>query len=49
MESRNAGRDRVVPAHIVREFHRLLPTAEQLHDEGWPTVHPASTFTRSAR
>ncbi|WP_097983027.1 ATP-binding protein [Streptomyces sp. f150] len=49
VEAQNAGRDRVVPAHIVREFHRLLPTVGQLHDEGWPTVHLASTLTNSAR
>ncbi|MFI5905256.1 ATP-binding protein [Streptomyces cyaneofuscatus] len=49
VEAQNAGRDRVVPAHVVREFHRLLPTADQLHDEGWPTVHLASTLTRPAR
>ncbi|MCX4657375.1 AAA family ATPase [Streptomyces microflavus] len=49
VEAQNAGRDRVVPAHVVREFHGLLPTADQLHDEGWPTVRLASTLTRPAR
>ncbi len=46
VEAQNAGRDRVVRTHIVRKFHRLLPTVGQLHDEGWPTVHLASTLTR---
>ncbi|MEU3071646.1 AAA family ATPase [Streptomyces sp. NPDC006906] len=49
VEAQNAGRDRVVPAHVVREFHRLLPTADQLDDEGWPTVHVASALTRRTR
>ncbi|MEV7167827.1 AAA family ATPase [Streptomyces microflavus] len=49
VEAQNAGRDRVVRADVVREFHGLLPTADQLHDEGWPTVHLASPLTRPAR
>lgn len=50
VEAQNADRDRVVPVHVVRELHRLLPTTDQLHDEGWPTVHLTSTLTaRHAR
>ncbi|MEE1745398.1 MULTISPECIES: hypothetical protein [unclassified Streptomyces] len=44
VEAQNAGRDRVVPLHVVRELHQLLPTAE-LHDEGATTVHLASDLT----
>ncbi|WP_331761418.1 hypothetical protein OH797_39255 (plasmid) [Streptomyces anulatus] len=49
MQAQNAGRDRVVPAHVVREFHGLLPTVDQLHDEGWDAVHLSSTLTRRSR
>ncbi|WP_326681042.1 AAA family ATPase [Streptomyces sp. NBC_01237] len=42
VEAQNASRDRVVPPHIVREYHQLLPTADQLHDEGFGTVYLAS-------
>lgn len=42
MEAQNAGRDRVVPPHIVREHHQLLPDAYQLHREGFAVVHPIS-------
>ncbi|MEU6922582.1 hypothetical protein [Streptomyces sp. NPDC046631] len=45
VEAQNAGRDRVVPLHVVRELHQLLPTAVQLHDEGSTTVHLASDLT----
>ncbi|MFD5342983.1 AAA family ATPase [Streptomyces anulatus] len=44
VQAQNAGRNRVVPAHVVREFHSLLPTVDQLHDEGWDTVHLASAL-----
>ncbi|MFI1576215.1 AAA family ATPase [Streptomyces anulatus] len=49
VQAQNAGRDRVVPAHVVREFHGLLPTVDQLHDEGWDAVHLFSTLTRRSR
>ncbi|MFD8712047.1 AAA family ATPase [Streptomyces anulatus] len=49
VQAQNAGRDRVVPAHVVREFHGLLPTVDQLHDEGWDAVHLSSTLTRRSR
>ncbi|MFG2220448.1 AAA family ATPase [Streptomyces sp. NPDC048685] len=39
VEAQNAGRDRVVPLHIVREHHQLLPDVEQLHREGFAAVH----------
>ncbi|WP_432816404.1 AAA family ATPase [Streptomyces anulatus] len=45
VQEQNAARDRVVPAHVVQEFHSLMPTAAQLHDEGWDTVHLASALT----
>ncbi|MFC9176767.1 AAA family ATPase [Streptomyces sp. NPDC057107] len=45
VQAQNASRDRVVPAHVVSEFHALLPTVDQLHAEGWDTVHLASPLT----
>ncbi|MER6103692.1 AAA family ATPase [Streptomyces sp. NPDC001832] len=45
VEAQNAGRDRVVPQHVVRELHQLLPTVDQLHGEGFTTVHLASDLT----
>ncbi|MFG2600727.1 AAA family ATPase [Streptomyces sp. NPDC048462] len=39
VEAQNAGRDRVVPLHVVREHHQLLPDADQLHHEGFAAVH----------
>ncbi|ALC32310.1 AAA family ATPase [Streptomyces sp. CFMR 7] len=44
VQAQNAARDRVVPSGVVAEFHALLPTVDQLHDEGWDTVHLASTI-----
>ncbi|MFD3820606.1 AAA family ATPase [Streptomyces rubiginosohelvolus] len=38
-EAQNARRDRVVPPHILREHHQLLPTVGQLHREGFASVH----------
>ncbi|CAM5327448.1 AAA family ATPase [Streptomyces griseus] len=49
VQAQNAGRTRVVPAHVVREFHGLLPTVDQLHDEGWDAVHLFSALTRRSR
>ncbi|MFE6985837.1 AAA family ATPase [Streptomyces griseus] len=49
VQAQNASRDRAVPAHVVRDFHTLLPTVDQLHEEGWDTVHLASTITRPQR
>ncbi|MFE7046392.1 AAA family ATPase [Streptomyces atratus] len=45
VEAQNASRERVVPLHVVCELHQLLPTADQLHDEGFTTVHLASDLT----
>ncbi|MFI8007936.1 AAA family ATPase [Streptomyces sp. NPDC086010] len=45
VEAQNAARDRMVPQHLVRELHQLLPTVDQLHDEGFTTVHLASDLT----
>ncbi len=39
VEAQNAGRDRVVPLHIVREHYQLLPDVDQLHREGFAAVH----------
>ncbi|ROQ65266.1 putative kinase [Streptomyces sp. CEV 2-1] len=47
VEEQNAGRDRdrVVPQHVVRQLHQLLPTTTQLHAEGFTTVQLASDTT----
>ncbi|MCZ1012679.1 AAA family ATPase [Streptomyces lydicus] len=45
VEAQNAGRDRMVPVHIVREHHQLLPTADQLRAEGFTEVYLASDLT----
>ncbi|MEU0703398.1 AAA family ATPase [Streptomyces bacillaris] len=45
VQAQNTSRTRVVPDHVVREFYDLLPTVDQLHKEGWETVHLASTIT----
>ncbi|MEW2065344.1 AAA family ATPase [Streptomyces sp. NPDC007002] len=45
VQAQNAGRDRVVPSDVVSEFHALLPTVDQLHEEGWDMVLLASTIT----
>jgi len=44
VEEQNAGRDpdRMVPQHVVRQLHQLLPTTTQLRAEGFSTVHLAS-------
>ncbi|MEU5234035.1 AAA family ATPase [Streptomyces anulatus] len=49
VQAQNAGRDRVVPSDVVREFHGRLPTVDQLHDEGWDAVHLFSALTRRSR
>lgn len=49
VQAQNAGRDRVVPSEVVREFHGLLPTVDQLHDEGWDAVRLSSTLTHRSR
>ncbi|MFE5560295.1 AAA family ATPase [Streptomyces sp. NPDC056544] len=42
VEAQNAGRDRAVPLHIVREHHQLLPTPFRLYDEGFTGVYRIS-------
>ncbi|WP_424217742.1 AAA family ATPase (plasmid) [Streptomyces sp. BI20] len=37
--ARNAARPRVVPEHVIRDHHALLPTREQLLAEGFDAVH----------
>ncbi|MFD4595704.1 AAA family ATPase [Streptomyces rubiginosohelvolus] len=49
VEAQNSARDRVVPVHVVRDFHRQMPTVDQLHTEGWTTAHLASTLINSTR
>ncbi|MFJ1751185.1 AAA family ATPase [Streptomyces sp. NPDC088116] len=48
VEERNAGRERVVPVNVVREFHELLPTVDQLYAEGFAAVHLASELATTA-
>ncbi|MFC9431643.1 AAA family ATPase [Streptomyces sp. NPDC056987] len=48
VEAQNAGRDRVVPLHVVRELHELTPTREQLLAEGFGTVHAVSELATTA-
>lgn len=48
VEAQNAARDRVVPLHVVREFHQLLPAVAQLHDEGFTAVHRISELNPPA-
>ncbi|MFJ7200907.1 MULTISPECIES: AAA family ATPase [unclassified Streptomyces] len=45
VEEQNAARSRVVPRHVVRELHQMLPDPEQLRAEGFGTVHLASDLT----
>ncbi|MEU8540296.1 ATP-binding protein [Streptomyces sp. NPDC048717] len=46
LEARNEARDRrAVPVDLVREHHRLLPTPDQLRDEGFAAVHLASELS----
>ncbi|MEU3879655.1 AAA family ATPase [Streptomyces californicus] len=49
VQAQNAGRARVVPSDVVSQFHALLPTVDQLRDEGWDTVHLVSTIIRTGR
>ncbi|MEU9398056.1 AAA family ATPase [Streptomyces sp. NPDC048324] len=42
VEIQNGSRDRMVPLHVVRELHGLMPTREQLLAEGFGTVYSAS-------
>ncbi|MFJ2629962.1 AAA family ATPase [Streptomyces sp. NPDC087532] len=48
VEAQNASRDRVVPRHVVRELHQLLPDPEQLRAEGFGAVHLASEIPATA-
>ncbi|MGW4688515.1 AAA family ATPase [Streptomyces sp. NPDC004244] len=48
VEAQNASRDRVVPLHIVREHHQLLPDADQLYREGFTAVHTISELHAAA-
>ncbi|WP_371934451.1 MULTISPECIES: hypothetical protein [Streptomyces] len=45
VEAQNAARDRMVPQRLVHQLHQLLPTVDQLHDEGFATVRLASALT----
>jgi predicted kinase len=46
LRKQNAARERQVPDHILVDFHRLVPTAEQLSDEGFHHVLRALAPTR---
>jgi predicted kinase len=48
VEAQNAGRDRVVPLHVVREHHQLLPDRAQLYAEGFTAVHLVSELAATA-
>ncbi|MFF5147852.1 AAA family ATPase [Streptomyces sp. NPDC013157] len=48
VEAQNAGRDRVVPPHIVRDLHAQLPSFEQLLAEGFGQVHLVSQLAAAA-
>ncbi|MFD3779763.1 AAA family ATPase [Streptomyces sp. NPDC058612] len=48
IEAQNAGRDRAVPVHIVREHHQLLPTPARLYDEGFTGVYRISDLAAGA-
>ncbi|MFJ2202366.1 AAA family ATPase [Streptomyces violaceusniger] len=41
-EAQNAARERVVPSHVLHDLHAQLPTADQLHAEGFTVVYLAS-------
>ncbi|MEU5417853.1 AAA family ATPase [Streptomyces sp. NPDC020667] len=41
-QARNASRDRVVPASVLRDLHPQLPTAGQLRSEGFGRVYLVS-------
>ncbi|MFY4721448.1 AAA family ATPase [Streptomyces sp. LaBMicrA B280] len=44
-QAQNAARERVVPSHVLHDLQVQLPTADQLHAEGFLTVHLASALT----
>ncbi|MFJ6792006.1 AAA family ATPase [Streptomyces angustmyceticus] len=48
VEAQNAGRDRMVAVHLVREHHQLLPDTGQLSAEGFMEVYLASDLTTGA-
>lgn len=48
-QARNAGRVRVVPARVLRDLHPQLPTAGQLHSEGFGSVHLVSDLVANGR
>ncbi|MFJ3842362.1 hypothetical protein ACIPY6_43760 [Streptomyces sp. NPDC090054] len=45
VEAQNAGRDRMVPVHIVREHHQPVPTPARLYDEGFTGVYGISELS----
>ncbi|MFB6906840.1 AAA family ATPase [Streptomyces bacillaris] len=46
--TQNNNRPRVVPPHVVRDLHQLLPSVEQLEAEGFETVYRVSEAARVA-
>lgn len=46
--TRNAGRERVVPSHVLDDLHAQMPTVDQLLAEGFTAVHLASQLAHAA-
>ncbi|MFI5748966.1 AAA family ATPase [Streptomyces sp. NPDC051644] len=47
-QAQNAGRERVVDDHVLHDLNALLPTADQLHAEGFLAVYLSSELTQTA-
>lgn len=47
-QAQNAARERVVPSHVLHDFHAQLPPPGQLHAEGFTAVHLASELAQAA-
>lgn len=45
-EAQNADRERVVPGDVLHDLHAQMPTAEQLHAEGFTAVYLAPRSDR---
>ncbi|MFC0602245.1 ATP-binding protein [Streptomyces palmae] len=41
-QAQNATRERIVPSHVLHDLHAQMPTADQLHTEGFTAVYLAS-------
>jgi len=47
-QAQNVGQERVVPHHVLHDLHAQMPTADQLHAEGFAAVHLASALAQPA-